>query len=190
MQHRRFHASVPRGMRLAGLAAAAVAAALLTAAAPPAAAQNAAAEKSIERGKSIFMSKGNCAFCHGWAADGRGNERAQVAASSLRMTELDRAGIDEVIRCGRPGTGMPYHDRQAYKDDRCYGMTREADGEDVPPISDKGLQQREINFILDYLEARILGKPEATVAECIEFWGKKNAQCREVERIMELQRTN
>ncbi|MDA0369462.1 MAG: cytochrome c [Proteobacteria bacterium] len=137
-------------------------------------------QKSVAFGKKLYLEKANCVFCHGWAADGRGHERSQVGAPSLRTTELDRETLEEVIRCGRPGTGMPFHDRFAYTDDRCYGSTREDMGKDLPPASDRGLQSREILSVIDYLEARIIGKPPITVAECVEFWGRHNTQCDEV----------
>ena len=144
-------------------------------------------QRSVAFGKKLYMGKANCMFCHGWAADGRGHERAQVAAPSLRKTELEREFIEEVIRCGRPGTGMPFHDRFAYTDDRCYGSTREDMGEDMPPASDRGLQRREIGALIDYLEAKVIGRPLVTVVECVEFWGRHNAQCDEV-AIFEKQR--
>jgi len=37
--------------------------------------------------------------------------------------------LSEVVKCGRPATGMPYHDRFAYTDKRCYAHTREEMGQ-------------------------------------------------------------
>lgn len=153
---------------------------LLVSAPQIAAAQDRAQLKSINFGKKLFIGKANCVFCHGWAADGRGNERASVGAPSLRTTVMERESIDEIIRCGRLGTGMPFHDRFAYTDERCFGITREEAGLDIPPASDKGLQKREVKALLDYLEARIIGRPRVTVEECVEFWGRHNALCDEV----------
>ncbi len=162
------------------IAAAGLGVFILTSAPQGAVAQDRAELKSIAFGKKLYLGKANCVFCHGWAADGRGNERASVAAPSLRTTLLDRDGLDEVIRCGRLGTGMPFHDRFAYTDERCFGITREEAGTDIPPASDKGLQKREVKALLNYLEARIIGRPRITVEECVEFWGRRNALCDEV----------
>lgn len=53
---------------------------------------------------------------------------------SLRETALDRELPLEVVRCGRPATRMPYHDRNAYKSVDCYGGVTKANlGADFPP---------------------------------------------------------
>ena len=72
-------------------------------------------------GKRVYR-KANCVGCHKWHGGGGGGYGG--AALSLRATPLDADGIREVVRCGRPGTRMPYHDRDAYKGDGCYGMTK------------------------------------------------------------------
>src|ERR1700739_2104820 len=83
-----------------------------------------------EAGKAIYK-RANCFGCHKWHGDGGGGYGG--AALSLRATQLDRDQIIEVVRCGRPGTGMPYHDRQAYKESECYGgLTPKDLGEAMP----------------------------------------------------------
>ena len=47
--------------------------------------------------------------CHKWHGGGGGGYGG--AALSLRETALERGDLIEVIRCGRPATRMPYHDR-------------------------------------------------------------------------------
>src|SRR5262245_29626750 len=71
------------------------------------------------RGKEVFAKVGVCVSCHGWDGDGKGkNPRSEGAAALLRESALDTKGFIEIISCGIPGTPMPYHDNQAYKDDR------------------------------------------------------------------------
>ena len=53
-------------------------------------------------------------------------------APSLRKTQLTRDQIRMTIQCGRPGTPMPYFDRFAYTDKRCYGMTAKDLGDNMP----------------------------------------------------------
>src|SRR5262245_23162434 len=93
----------------------------------PAAAQTAptAAEEArlLEFGKEIFKSKAVCQYCHKW--DASGDQGYGGNALSLRATHLTPEQLTEVVKCGRPSTGMPYHDRFAYTDKRCYGHTRE-----------------------------------------------------------------
>src|ERR1700720_1945229 len=99
-------------------------------AASPAAAQNApTAEEArlLEFGKEIFKSKAVCQYCHKW--DASGDQGYGGNASSLRKTQLTPEQLTEVVKCGRPGTGMPYHDRFAYTDKRCYGYSREEMGD-------------------------------------------------------------
>src|SRR6516165_7751164 len=78
----------------------------------------------IAEGMTIYRTKADCQTCHGWAADGRKMDTQMPDAPSLRTTRLGRAGVLYAIRCGRPGTGMPPFDRQAYKDpSRCNNTT-------------------------------------------------------------------
>ena len=70
------------------------------------------------KGRAIWE-KGECSVCHGWSGDGVGT--ADHGAPSLRLRHLSHAKIREIIQCGR-GADMPYFDRFAYTDKRCYGM--------------------------------------------------------------------
>lgn len=146
---------------------------------PPAAAQDAA---SISLGKRIFKIKADCGMCHGWSADGHGAINA--TGPSLRITELDRDGIIETVRCGRPGTGMPHHDKRAYTKDpetSCYGLTAKELGNDMPPASKANLRLQEIEGVADYLLARIVGRGEVTLSECQYYWGKSSKICQKFE---------
>src|ERR1700730_7136716 len=84
----------------------------------PALAQDAEAARLIEYGKDIFKTKATCQFCHKW--DASGDQGYGGNALSLRQTKLTPAQFAETVKCGRPGTGMPFHDQFAYTDKRCY----------------------------------------------------------------------
>src|SRR4051812_16357971 len=99
-------------------AAASLALAMALFAAPATHAQSDTAE-----GMRLFLQKGNCQACHGWAGDGRKMDNQMPDGSNLRETTLDRAAVILTIKCGRPGRSMPAFDRLAYSDGRCYGMT-------------------------------------------------------------------
>ena len=58
----------------------------------------------LELGKRVYK-KANCVGCHKWHGGGGGGYGG--AALSLRATELDRAQLIEVVRCGRPAPGCP-----------------------------------------------------------------------------------
>lgn len=159
-------------MFLCGMAAMAIALTLESGSQNPAAAQD---EAQIKAGQRIYK-RANCAGCHGWAANGEGNPRAPNGPS-LRITQLDREGVYEVVQCGRLGTGMPSHDRKAYKDDRCYGGTAEDFGDDIPPPG-KSIRAPEIEKLVAYLFATVVGRAEITLAECEAYWGVGAGGCR------------
>jgi mono/diheme cytochrome c family protein len=130
--------------------------------------------RTIEFGKEIYKIKANCQYCHKW--DASGDTGYGGVALSLRKTALTREQFVEVIKCGRPMTGMPYHDQYAYTDKRCYGMTREDLGKDMPLLGES-LSAREIDAVVKYLYARAVGHGDATYEDCVDFWGKDTRQC-------------
>jgi mono/diheme cytochrome c family protein len=129
----------------------------------------------LEFGKEIFKNKAVCQYCHKW--DASGDQGYGGNALSLRATYLTPDQLTEVVKCGRPGTGMPYHDRFAYTDKRCYGYTREEMGKDMPPAGNDFLSQREIDAVVKYLFAKAVGRGPATYEDCVDFWGKDTRQC-------------
>ena len=139
----------------------------------PASAQGA---DQVAAGKRVYE-KANCIGCHKWHGGGGGGYGG--AALSLRESGLDRAGLVEAIRCGRPATRMPYHDRTAWRgtERSCYDMTRSELGGDVPPKAAIFLRDEEIEAVTDYIEAAIQGKGEPTREDCIAFWGEDARQC-------------
>ena len=132
-------------------------------------------QRVIARGQDIFKTKATCQFCHKW--DASGDQGYGGNALSLRKTQLTPEQMAEVIKCGRPGTGMPYHDKFAYTDKRCYKMTREEMGKDMPQAGNEFLQPREIDAVVKYLFAKAVGRGESTYEECVDFWGTDTREC-------------
>ncbi|MDC9822298.1 c-type cytochrome [Devosia sp. ZB163] len=134
----------------------------------------------IVRGKRMYGQQGgNCISCHGWDGNGLGkNPRSEGNAALLRESGLDAAGFIEIIGCGIPGSPMPYHDSQAYKDDRCYGMTKadfEAGGE---PHKGKAIKKNDIVNLVAYIMTSIQAKPAATYEDCVAwFEGTADKNC-------------
>jgi mono/diheme cytochrome c family protein len=149
---------------------------VLTATAPARAQSTPSAEeaRALEFGKGIYKEKANCQFCHKW--DASGDTGYGGVARSLRKTFLTPEQFTEVVKCGRPLTGMPYHDKFAYTDKRCFGMTREELGKDMPPAGEF-LAPREIDAVVKYLFAKAVGHGEATYQDCVDFWGTQTRQC-------------
>ena len=145
--------------------------------AAPALAQSAPSAEELRTltfGLEIFKVKANCQFCHKW--DGGGDQGYGGNALSLRKTQLTPDHLAEVVKCGRPGTGMPYHDKFAYTDKRCYGLDRESLGTDMPPAGEF-LAPREGDAVVKYLFATVVGHGEATYDDWVAFWGKDTRQC-------------
>jgi mono/diheme cytochrome c family protein len=167
----------PRGHRLRLLLAAALLAPplLWSAAGPlrPAAAQP-AAHSPDEAGKHVYR-KANCVGCHKWHGGGGGGYGG--AALSLRQTALDREQIIEVVSCGRPSTGMPYHERDAYADKERCGATAAELGDAMPPKAPEPLRRPEIEAVADYVLRNIRGRGEPSYAECVAFWGSESKMC-------------
>jgi mono/diheme cytochrome c family protein len=135
----------------------------------------------IAEGLRLFRQKGNCQACHGWAADGRKLDSQMPDGTNLRESVLDREVLIMIIKCGRPGTGMPPFDKFAYSDGRCYGL-KQADLKGPmrqmpdPPAT---LQAREIEAIADFMLAKVIGKGPMDRAKCIDYWGSDVAACNE-----------
>lgn len=127
-----------------------------------------------DAGRGVYQ-KANCVGCHKWHGGGGGGYGG--AALSLRETGLDRDQIIEVVRCGRPATGMPYHNRDAYKATPCYGMSREELDGDMPPRARSFLREAEVEAVADYVEAAIKGKGPPTHEDCVAYWGADAREC-------------
>src|SRR5215471_2581961 len=141
----------------------------------------AADPSDIAEGGRLFRQKANCQSCHGWAGDGRKMDTQMPDGANLRETTLDRQNLIMVIKCGRPGTGMPAFDRFAYSDGRCYGLKQadlRASGNRMPH-SPATWQVREVEAIADCLAAKVVKQGPMDHAKCIEFWGSEVEACNE-----------
>lgn len=129
-------------------------------------------------GRRIFQDKAQCTYCHGWAGDGSGEPQSSGGAANLRETKLTRDQLIEVISCGRPGQAMPRFDDQAYAEQRCYGGISEAAlGQDLPPLPPGALlQRREIEALVDFLQAKIINRGPITRDECVDALGERAAR--------------
>ena len=90
--------------------------------------------------------------------------------ANLRSTRLDNAAITEVIRCGRPNTGMPRFDEGAYTQRGCYGQPTGAVPDALYPTP-RMLSPQEIESVVTYLRARIIGRRAVTPEECAYYYG-------------------
>lgn len=143
-------------------------------AAGPVLAQDAGGAARAGEGKRVYQ-RANCVGCHKWHGDGGGGYGG--AALSLRATQLTREQLIEVVNCGRPTTGMPFHQRGAYDNDSCYGLTKEALGKDAPPAGATLLRPAEAEAVADYVLAAMKGRGEPTYVDCAAFFGEGARVC-------------
>ncbi|MCK1641452.1 c-type cytochrome [Bradyrhizobium sp. 157] len=133
------------------------------------------AHRTLNEGQRIYE-KANCVGCHKWHGDGGGGYGG--AALSLRTTQLTRDQIVEVVHCGRPGTGMPHFNRDAYKDYGCYsGVTAQDLGKDLPLDAPAFLRPKEIETVVDYVLKHIKGKGQTSYQDCVDYFGEGSRAC-------------
>jgi hypothetical protein len=125
-------------------------------------------------GLEIWRSSG-CVDCHGPFADGERDDDDYPMGANLRTTRLDAAGIRLTIMCGRPGTGMPSFDAGAYRIRACYGRPLGNVPDNLQPTP-RTLSLDEIDALVAYLQARVVGKGKVTRAECLLYYEGK-ADC-------------
>ena len=136
----------------------------------------------LAEGRRLFEQKGNCQACHGWSGDGHKTDNQMPDGANLRETKIPRAGLVLTIKCGRLNSQMPAFDKFAYSDGRCYGKTQ-ADLKAYPtrmPDPPATLQPREIELIVDFMMARIVGQGPMDHAKCVQFWGGDEDGCKDL----------
>jgi hypothetical protein len=134
---------------------------------------------NLKHGKYVFQTKADCVSCHGWPGDGAtGKSPRMPVGANLRKTQLETNDMIQIVSCGIPGSPMPYHDSQAYKDKRCYGQTMDDFKGQNPPAPGHFLNNQDIIDVVAYVEQNIKGKGPVTKAECEEFFKPGAAACR------------
>ena len=99
------------------------------------------------------------------------------AAVSLRNTELTINEIINVIKCGRPGTGMPYFLKKAYKEEKCYDTTFEDYDESNRPVnSQKFLSSKQIEAVSIFVR-EVLQNKKLDKNYCEYFYKKGSKAC-------------
>src|SRR5207237_116941 len=98
---------------------------------------------TVGYGQELYHKTARCGSCHRWAGDGE----------------------------GRPDAAMPHFDAYGYSHDKCYGLTEAEIGGAAPPDSPRSLQRREIEAIVNYLQAKVVGRGPPTRAECRDVNG-------------------
>ena len=118
--------------------------------------------------------KSNCMGCHSWHGKGGGGYGAGV---SLRNMDLNLDEIINVVKCGRPGTGMPYFLRKAYKQEKCYDTTLEDYDASYRPVnSKKFLSSKQIEAVSIFVK-EVLQDKKLDKKYCEFFYNKDSKVC-------------
>jgi mono/diheme cytochrome c family protein len=125
-------------------------------------------ETKVKAGLELWKSSG-CADCHGAFADGEKDRDEAPTGANLRTTRLDAAALKQTISCGRPGADMPSFDEGAYTVRACAGRPLGAAPDNLYPAPSK-LSPAQIDTLIAYLQARVIGRGRITREECLYYY--------------------
>ena len=129
----------------------------------------------VKAGLALWKTAG-CADCHGPFADGDREDDDFPFGANLRTTKLDPAALKMTVRCGRAGTGMPSFDEEAYTTRECYGRPQGTRPDNLQPTP-RTLTLDEIDAVIAYLQARIIGRGKITRGECLSYYEDQPDTC-------------
>ncbi len=124
-------------------------------------------EDKVKAGLAAWRNSG-CADCHGAFANGEKERDESPTGADLRRARLNTEELKLAIRCGRPGTGMPSFEEGSRG---CPGG-----GGELYPAPAK-LSPEQIDDVVAYLQARIIGKGKITKQECLLYYTDKPDWC-------------
>ena len=124
-------------------------------------------EDKVKAGLAAWRNSG-CADCHGAFANGEKERDESPTGADLWRARLSTEELKLTIRCGRPGTGMPSFEEGA---PGCPG----GGGELYPAPTN--LTAEQIDDVVAYLQARIIGKGKITKQECLLYYTDKPDWC-------------
>ena len=124
--------------------------------------------EKVKAGLEVWKSSG-CPDCHGAFANGEKDRDEAPTGANLRTARLDAAALKKVITCGKPGAEMPAFDEKAAM---CSG------GVGLYPTP-RTLTSDEIDAVVTYLQARIVGHGRITKTECLAYYDGQEDMCGE-----------
>ena len=125
----------------------------------------------VKAGLELWKGSG-CSDCHGAFANGEKERDESPSGADLRTTRLDAAALKRVISCGRTGAEMPAFLEGAGSAPAC----GQGVGEYPAP---RTLTPDQIDTVIAYLQARIVGHGRITKAECMAYYDNREDMCEE-----------
>jgi mono/diheme cytochrome c family protein len=136
-------------------------------------------DDKVKAGLEVWKNSG-CAECHGSFANGDKQRDESPTGANLRTARLDTAALKLVISCGRPGgSGMPAFDEGAYTVRACYGRPLGAPPDNLYP-SGVTISPDQIDAVIAYLQARIIGRGPITKEECLAYYSDRPDECDDI----------
>jgi hypothetical protein len=132
-------------------------------------------ESTVKAGKEIWRNSG-CPDCHGAFADGDKERDEAPTGANLRTSRLDAAALKVTISCGRPGAEMPSFDEGAYRTRACGGRPLGAPPDNLYPAP-RTLSPAEIDTLIAYLQARVIGHGNVTREDCLYYYDDAPGMC-------------
>jgi len=130
----------------------------------------------VKAGLEVWRSSG-CSDCHGPFANGEKERDEAPTGANIRTSRLDAAALKLTISCGRPGgAGMPAFDEGAYKIRACYDRPLGPPPDNLYPTP-RTLSPEQIDAVVAYLQARIVGRGRITRAECLAYYDGQEDPC-------------
>jgi len=134
------------------------------------------AQDKVKAGLEVWKKSG-CADCHGAFANGEKERDESPTGANLRTSRINAEELKLVISCGKPGgAGMPAFDEGAYKVRACYGRPLGAPPDNLYPAG-VTLTPADIDAVIAYLQARIIGRGRITKQECLAYYEDRADEC-------------
>jgi mono/diheme cytochrome c family protein len=130
-------------------------------------------DDKVKAGLELWKGSG-CSDCHGAFANGEKDRDEAPTGANLRTSRLDAAALKRVISCGSVRAEMPAFVEGAGSSPACSGQGA---GQYPTP---RTLTSDEIDLVVAYLQARIVGRGRITKAECLAYYDNRPDSCEDL----------
>src|SRR5262249_45188254 len=129
-------------------------------------------QDKVKAGLALWKGSG-CSDCHGAFANGEKDRDEAPTGANLRTSRLDRAALKRMISCGSVGAEMPAFLEGGAAASVC------SQGVGQYPAS-RTLAAEDIDSVVAYLQARIVGRGRVTKAECLAYYDNRPESCEDI----------